>query len=67
MYWLNHQRDHNLQVFDAEVRKVCEVYRHAPRHQEQGVHTMSSDEKTGMQALERLYPTRPTKPGLIER
>lgn len=28
---------------------------------------MSCDEKTGMQALERLHPIRPMKPGLIER
>ena len=25
------------------------------------------DEKTGIQALERLHPTKPTKPGLTER
>ncbi len=31
------------------------------------MHTVSCDEKTGMQALERLHPTRPMKPGLIER
>jgi hypothetical protein len=31
------------------------------------VHVVSTDEKTGMQALERLHPTRPMKPGLIER
>jgi DDE superfamily endonuclease len=46
---------------------VCEVYRQAPTLHEQGVHVVSTDEKTGMQALERLHPTRPTKPGLIER
>lgn len=28
---------------------------------------MSTDEKTGIQALERLHPTKPTKPGLTER
>lgn len=28
---------------------------------------MSCDEKTGMQALERCHPTKPMKPGLIER
>lgn len=28
---------------------------------------MSGDEKTGMQALERCHPTKPMKPGLIER
>jgi transposase len=43
------------------------VYRQAPELHEQGVHIVSTDEKTGMQALERLHPTRSTKPGLIER
>jgi hypothetical protein len=46
---------------------VCEVYHQAPALHEQGVHVVSTDEKTGMQALERLHPTRSTKPGLIER
>jgi hypothetical protein len=67
MYWLNHQRDQDPEAFDAQVREVCEVYRQAPERHKQGTHTVSSDEKTGMQALERLHPTRPTKAGLIER
>jgi transposase len=67
MYWLNHQRDQDPEAFDAEVHEVCEVYRQAPARHQQGTHTISSDEKTGMQALERLHPTRPTKAGLIER
>ena len=67
MYWLNHQRDQDPEAFDAQVREVCEVYRHAPERHKQGAHTVSSDEKTGMQALERLHPTRPTKAGFIER
>jgi hypothetical protein len=46
---------------------VGEVYRQAPALHEQGVRVVSTDEKTGMQALERLHPTRPTKLGLIER
>jgi transposase len=28
---------------------------------------MSTDEKTGMQALERLHETKPARPGLVER
>jgi transposase len=28
---------------------------------------MSTDEKTGMQALERLHETKPVRPGLVER
>ena len=49
------------------VHAVCETYRQAPQRHEQGIHTVSLDEKTGMQALERLHPTREMKAGLVER
>ena len=32
-----------------------------------GAHVVCTDEKTGMQALERRYPSKPMKPGFIER
>jgi putative transposase len=32
-----------------------------------GVHVASTDEMTGIQALERLHPSLPTQPGHIER
>jgi transposase len=32
-----------------------------------GTHVISTDEKTGMQALERLHATKPARPGLVER
>jgi transposase len=32
-----------------------------------GVHTVSVDEMTGIQALERIAPTKPMKPGHVER
>ena len=32
-----------------------------------GTHVISTDEKTGMQALERLHATKPVRPGLVER
>lgn len=38
-----------------------------PRLDEQGAHVVSTDEKTGIQALERLHPTLPTRPGKSER
>jgi hypothetical protein len=46
---------------------MCEVYQHAPELEAKGTHVVSSDEKTGIQALERAAPTRPTRPGLDER
>lgn len=35
-------------------------------HQE-GVHLVSTDEKTGIQALQRLHPALPVRPGSVER
>lgn len=32
-----------------------------------GEHVLSTDEKTGIQALSRIAPTKPTMPGLVER
>ena len=34
---------------------------------EQGTRVISTDEKTGIQALERKYETKGMKPGLVER
>jgi DDE superfamily endonuclease len=42
---------------------VCELYERAGQLAEQGVHVVSTDEKTGMQALERLHPDVPIGPG----
>ena len=66
-YWLNNERAKEPEVFDAEVRRVCEHYAEALSLHEEGVHLVSTDEKTGIQALERLHPSLPMRPGLIER
>jgi transposase len=43
------------------------VYQAAPAAAEQGVQTVSIDEMTGIQALERAAPRLPMKPGSVER
>ena len=65
-YWLNNERERDPDVFDAQVKTVCDLYKAAPTLHEQGTHLVSMDEKTGIQALERKYPTRPMAPGRIE-
>lgn len=45
---------------------MCKLYHQAAELHEQGVHVISTDEKTGIQALERLHPTRPMAPGQPE-
>jgi transposase len=49
------------------VENVCETYLSALERAAEGAHVMSTDEKTGMQALERLHATKPVRPGLVER
>lgn len=57
-----------MAVFEQQVREVCQTYRAAPqRLEKEGIHTVCVDEKTGIQALEPTAPTKPMKPGQIER
>jgi transposase len=53
--------------FEAKVNDVCEVYQQAPDRYEQGERTVSTDELTGVQALERKHPGLPMAPGKVER
>ena len=53
--------------YEADVRKVCGTYLQAQDLEKQGVHVVSTDEKTGIQALERKHPTLPARPGYVER
>jgi transposase len=49
------------------VAAICSLYRDAEKLHAEGFYVVSTDERTGMQALERIHPTRPARPGLIER
>lgn len=49
------------------MRDICKVYHQAEELHGQGCHVISVDEKTGIQALERIHPTHPAKPGQVER
>jgi hypothetical protein len=45
---------------------VCKLYHQAQELHEQGVHVISTDEKTGIQALEPIHPVHPMGPGQPE-
>ena len=46
---------------------ICSLYQEAPRLAQQGEQTVSTDELTGVQALERKHPGLPLAPGKVER
>jgi transposase len=63
VYWLNsHDPD-----FDAKAAAIGRLYVHSPMLFHQGELVICTDEKTGMQILQRKYPTQPARPGYPEK
>jgi hypothetical protein len=63
VYWLNsHDPD-----FEPKAREICQLYVAAPEFYQQGRLVICTDEKTGMQILQRKHPTQPVQPGKPER
>ena len=52
---------------DAKMTDITELYLEAKSLLEAGERVMSTDEMTGIQALERKHPTIPMGPGRVER
>ena len=49
------------------MHDICTLYRAAPARAAQGERIVSTDEMTGVQALERKHPGLPMAPGKVER
>jgi hypothetical protein len=63
VYWLNsHDPD-----FDAKAQDICKLYVQAPVLYQHGELVICTDEKTGMQILQRKHPTIPAAPGQPEK
>ena len=63
-YWLTSKPDER---FDDKCADICATYAGARQRADDGVRTVSVDEMTGIQALERAAPALALKPGLVER
>ena len=66
-YWEYNERDKDPEAFDKKILEVSGLYKTADALYNQGIHIVSIDEKTGMQALEPNAPIGPCKPGRVER
>jgi hypothetical protein len=63
VYWLNsHDPD-----CETQAHNICSLYMSAQRFVTQGRLVICTDEKTGMQILERKYPTQPIAAGKPEK
>jgi transposase len=66
-YWLN-TTEKDPARFEEQVKAVCDVYRAAPQRERiEGTHTVCVDEMTGLQALERIAPSKAMIAGKCQR
>jgi len=65
-YWLNTQETDPV-VFQQQVKIMCDVYAEAQTNYENGIHTVSTDEMTGIQAREEVAPRHPMRSGDVEK
>src|SRR5260221_4816858 len=63
-YWLNEVPDAQR---DEKIRDGCETYARAVERAKDGERTISLDELTGVQALERKHPDLPMQLGHVLR
>src|SRR5438874_11865423 len=63
-YWLTEVPDERR---DEKIVQGCEVYAQAPQRAKGGERTISVDELTGVQAIERKHPDLPMQPGHVLR
>src|SRR5215212_3809402 len=66
-YWLTPAPDEPPEDRDERIADVCGMYREAPARMSAGERIISTDEMTGVQALERAAPGLPLRPGKMER
>jgi transposase len=65
--WLN-TTEKNADAFEREAATVCRSYLDAPRKAvDNGTHTVSIDEATSLQALERNAPDKPAQPESVAK
>ncbi len=62
-YWLHStEKEEEPEVFAEKVNEICDVYHNAQENSKKGDYTISTDEMTGIQALEHKYPDKPPVP-----
>lgn len=63
-YWLT-SKDKTDPLYNERVATICQAYREAiDIYQRNNIHTICIDEQTGIQALERISPDLPVRPGM---
>lgn len=66
-YWLNSRMRNTDSDFNERVSEICLIYQKSIKLHEKGIHVISVDEKSGIQALERANPNLLVRRGSVEK
>jgi hypothetical protein len=67
-YWLHStEKVDSPETFAEKTNQICEAYQESIGNYAKNIHTVSVDEMTGIQALERIHPDKPAVPGNVAR
>lgn len=67
-YWLHStEKADSPETFVEKTNQICQAYHEAISAYENNIHTVSTDEMTGIQALERKFPDKPVTQGQVAR
>lgn len=62
--WINSMKSNpNFKEYIKRVTKISDIYTNSDKYAEKGTVIISTDEKTGIQALEHKHPVKPVSPG----
>ena len=65
-YWLNPKINDEAN-FRKEIKEICDIYENVKKLKEENTIVVSIDEKTGMQATERIAPDKPVIKGHVAK
>lgn len=67
-YWLHStEKEENPEGFSAKINEICNLYINSQEMSSEGIHIVSVDEMTGVQALEHKYPDKLPLPGMCAK
>lgn len=65
-YWLNANPE-DPELFQQQIEMICQLYLKASELFANNIKLICVDEKTGIQALEHMFPAKPVMPGSVEK
>lgn len=66
--WLNSiEKNPDFEEFKGRVKTICDIYKSSGDLEKKGIIITSTDEKTSIQAIEHMMPSKPLMPGHVEK